>query len=132
MSLELQEALGNVCAMLNVRKETSDLNGDTRCNSTFEMMNAIMNLWKTLEKLTHQVQERHEGYCNSSFTLDDYPAYPTLRITSSTMMNLRYFLVPFKKAAVLLQTSEYSILGMVVPSDTIIVRRVSQAIAHAY
>ena len=93
------------------------------------MMSGVGSLRKAPEELLHKIYKRHEGFCQFVISPNDNLAKPISDQTWYAMEDFCNFLLPFKKATVLLSGSDYPTLGMAMPIFHIITEHLKTSIA---
>lgn len=128
-SPKLLEALAGICSVLKINNKVPELDVPTRWNSTWEMMNTILQIKLPLLELIRRIRDRHDGYTSFTITSDDRLAQDVSHITWHAVEDFCAFLKPFKDATVLMSGSQYPTLGLAVPVFFIIQQHVANAVA---
>jgi hypothetical protein len=112
-SPKLSEALGSVCASLNVDALAVRLDVETRWDSTWLMVKRIRELRRALDEPLRRIRDRHDGFTDLTIGPDDDLAAAIPESKWDSVELYFDFLQPFKEATDLISGSNYPTLGIV-------------------
>ena len=128
-SPKLLEAFQAVCSYMKVNFRVPDLDVETRWNSTWTMISAVISLQKPLVELLRRIRDRHDGYCTLSIEPRSLLAGAIPDESWSTIRDFCTFLAPFKQATDLMSGSTYPTLGLAVPVLYMLQKQVNKSMS---
>jgi hypothetical protein len=127
-SPSLLEALQGVCAALDIKFVSPELDCVTRWNSTLTMLMSARSLRKAIEELLRRIREKHEGYKDFSISPSDRLARPISETTWSYLVELMTFLTPIKAATTLMSGKNYPTFGVTLVVMTLVAKHASKTV----